>query len=317
LGSGRHELLICINQTGTASSSPKTLTASPIFQCCWKLKAEGYALSTVVAVGKRLRHLARHVPLEVPEAVKNFIASKHCSNGFKESLVEAYDLYVKFKGLRWDKPFYKRYDRQPRIPHEHKLDMLIAEACPRMALILSMMKDLGVRPVELTWLRVRDVDLETGAVTITTAKYGAGRTLRLKPQTLAMLKAYISKRKLGLNDRLFPVKPESLSESFRRVRNRLALKLQDASFKAIRLYDFRHWKATVTYHKTKDLFYVKAMLGHRDLRSTLRYVQLVDFENEEYTCKVAKNLHEAQALIEQGFEYVTEVEGFKLFRKRK
>jgi integrase len=195
--------------------------------------------------------------------------------------------------------------------------MLIANAGRKYALILSMMKDLGTRPIELTWLKVKDIDLERGTVNITTAKYGKGRTLKLKENTLAMLKTYISEHKLSLNDRLFPIKSESLAESYRRLRNKLAEKLGDLTFKAIRLYDFRHWKATMTYHKTKDLLYVKSMLGHRNIRSTLRYTQLIDFGEDEWHSAVAKTVEEARQLIEQGFEYVTEIDGVKLFRKRK
>jgi hypothetical protein len=36
-----------------------------------------------------------------------------------------------------------------------------------------------------------------------------------------------------------------------------------------------------------------------------------------YTCKTAKDLNEASQLIESGFEYVTEMDNIKLFRKRK
>jgi hypothetical protein len=37
----------------------------------------------------------------------------------------------------------------------------------------------------------------------------------------------------------------------------------------------------------------------------------------DYVCKVAKTIEEAKALVESGFDYVTEVDGIKLFRKRK
>lgn len=47
------------------------------------------------------------------------------------------------------------------------------------------------------------------------------------------------------------------------------------------------------------------------------YTQLISFESDEYASAVAKNLEEARKLVEVGFEYVTEVEGCKLFRKRK
>jgi len=39
--------------------------------------------------------------------------------------------------------------------------------------------------------------------------------------------------------------------------------------------------------------------------------------NEDYTVKVASTVEEATALIEVGFEYVTDMDGKKLFRKRK
>ena len=39
--------------------------------------------------------------------------------------------------------------------------------------------------------------------------------------------------------------------------------------------------------------------------------------SEDYTVKVASNVEEACKLLEVGFEYVTEFDGRKLFRKRK
>jgi hypothetical protein len=44
---------------------------------------------------------------------------------------------------------------------------------------------------------------------------------------------------------------------------------------------------------------------------------LVNFESDDYVCKVAKTVDEAKALIEDSFEYVTDIEDIKLFRKRK
>ena len=179
------------------------------------------------------------------------------------------------------------------------------------------MRDLGTRPIELTWLKLKDFDLETGVVNITTAKFGVGRTLKVKSNTLAMLKVWVNKNKTGLNDKVFPVKACTLSESYRKLRNSLSVTLQDPAFKSIRLYDFRHFRASKEYHRTKDLLYVKQYLGHSDLRSTLKYIQLVDFGEEAYFCKAAKNVAEASALIEAGFSFVCDMDGVKLFRKSK
>jgi len=72
------------------------------------------------------------------------------------------------------------------------------------------------------------------------------------------------------------------------------------------------------YHRTKDILHVKRMLGHRKIDSTLVYTQLVDFEcDDDFTCRAARTLEEASQLIEAGFEYVTDIDDVKLFRKRK
>jgi predicted RNase H-like HicB family nuclease len=44
---------------------------------------------------------------------------------------------------------------------------------------------------------------------------------------------------------------------------------------------------------------------------------MVQFKTEEYCSATAKTIEEAQRLIEAGYEYVTELDGVKLFRKRK
>jgi len=282
------------------------------------MKKNGYAETTIRATGKRLRYLQRNCNLQDPEDVKGYIANKTCSNGHKESLIESYNNLMKSLNKTWNKPFYQRYDKMPKIPTTEHLNMLIANASTRIALFLSMSKDLGTRPIELTWLQIKDIDLKTGIVTITSAKHCNGRTLKLTNKTLAMLKQFTNKKDLKQNDRIFPTIPEYISDSYRRIRNKLATKLQDPTIKQIRLYDFRHYYATMLYHKTKDLLLVKTALGHKDLRQTLRYTQLLETtEDDEYTCKTATNIKEAKELIENGFQYITEIDGHKLFRKRK
>jgi len=78
-----------------------------------------------------------------------------------------------------------------------------------------------------------------------------------------------------------------------------------------------HWKATMEYAKTKDILHVMQLLGHKNIQNTLKYTQLINFHTDEYCCKVAKTVEEASALVEVGFEYVTEIDGHRLFRKRK
>jgi len=58
-------------------------------------------------------------------------------------------------------------------------------------------------------------------------------------------------------------------------------------------------------------------MGHKNIKSTLIYTHLIDFQEDEYHVRTAKTIEEACKLVEAGFEYVTEMEAVKLFRKRK
>jgi hypothetical protein len=59
------------------------------------------------------------------------------------------------------------------------------------------------------------------------------------------------------------------------------------------------------------------LLGHRSIKNTLVYTHLVSFEGDEFICKIARSVDEATALVESGFDYVSEIDGVQLFRKRK
>ena len=74
------------------------------------------------------------------------------------------------------------------------------------------------------------------------------------------------------------------------------------------------------YHQTKDMYYVMQRLGHKNIKNTLLYVQLEEalFQGEdEYVSKVAKTEKDICALMEAGFEFVTDFQEAKIFRKRK
>jgi hypothetical protein len=70
-------------------------------------------------------------------------------------------------------------------------------------------------------------------------------------------------------------------------------------------------------HKTRDILHVMRFLGHKNIKNTLIYTQLIDLEEDGYIYKVAENVEEAKQLIEDGFDYVCDIDMVKLFRKRK
>jgi len=73
------------------------------------------------------------------------------------------------------------------------------------------------------------------------------------------------------------------------------------------------------YAKTRDILHVMQLLGHKNIKNTLIYTQLIKFKKEdEFYSATAKTTKEAEKLVEDGFEYVcTTPEDIMLFRKRK
>lgn len=112
------------------------------------------------------------------------------------------------------------------------------------------------------------------------------------------------------------------NKSFHLQRKRIARKLSNPRLLQIHFHTLRHWKATQLYYQTKDILYVKQFLGHKRIDTTLLYIQIEkDYfgpgHNDDFICKIAKTTEEIKELIEAGFNYVTELEGARFFRKRK
>jgi integrase len=96
-----------------------------------------------------------------------------------------------------------REERITRVSKEEDIGRIISHAKLKYAVAFSLIRDCGLRPVELGMLRVKDIDLETGEIYPTTAKHGAGRVLKMRGSTLIMLKKYVAESNLSPMDVLW------------------------------------------------------------------------------------------------------------------
>jgi len=71
------------------------------------------------------------------------------------------------------------------------------------------------------------------------------------------------------------------------------------------------------YHETKDIYYVMQRLGHKNIFLYAQFEEAIFQGENEFISKVAKTEKEICSLIEAGFEYVTEFQDAKIFKKRK
>ncbi len=59
------------------------------------------------------------------------------------------------------------------------------------------------------------------------------------------------------------------------------------------------------------------MMVHRDIKTTLIYTQLIQFEIDEFNSAVVKTVEETEQLVATGFKYVCTYNDIILFRKHK
>jgi integrase len=268
-------------------------------------------------VDKASTYISKHANLNEPEQVKQFIANLNVTNGYKKNLCLAFNKYCKYYKIQWQMPLYIPEAKTVKIPAKEKIEMLIASAGRTLSIKLTISKETGLRPIELCNLKIKDIDLDQRIVYPTTAKHGSGRALKISNSLQATLQNYVNTNKLNPDDKLFKGTAEDYAKHYRIMRNQLARKVNDPSLRTIRLYDFRHYFATMLYAKTRDILLVKQEMGHKKIETTLIYTQLLNLNDDEWTCKTASNVNEATSLIEAGFEYVTEMDGLKIFKKRK
>src|SRR4030067_3226297 len=266
----------------------------------WLLK-QGYSQATIKGRVKLLNRLMRlGANFTDEESIKEVIAQQSWGVSRKVNAVDAYYSLLKMQGKTWTPPIYKRARKLPFIPTEAELDQLIAGCSPRLSTYLQLLKETGMRCGEACeLLKWTDIDFEQRSIRITPEKGSKPRILPLSRKLADMLSSLPKN-----TDTVFGVNADLMRRNFGKQRKRITAKLKNSRLTQITFHTFRHWKATMEYHKTRDILHVKEVLGHKSLNSTMLYTQLISFKDDDFTANVAHSEEEACKLIEAGFEYV-------------
>ena len=283
------------------------------------MKKEGYKQSTIVRRQSALCGLLKlKAKLDDPESVKTVIADQdHWKASQKQVVVFAYDLYAKQYGYSWDRPWYEPVKELPFIPQEREIDDLIAGVHKEIGLLLQIGKETGARAGEIYDLLWTDIDFEGRTLSLRAEKNSNPRRFTMSKKLQNLLECYPK-----TTERIFTHYKDlqNMRCTYERQRKRLAIKLCNPRLNQIKIHTLRHWKGTTEYAKTKDILHVMQVLGHKNIKNTLLYTQLINVEEDKgYICKIAKTPAEAVILIEDGFEEHTSFDNgnTKLFRKRK
>jgi len=279
-----------------------------------KATNSGKAKNTVRSISYSLRQLNKNADLKNPEEVKTYLANSTVCNATKTKLCFAYNWFCQTNNIQWTRPKYKWERKIPIIPTTANIDKIISASTRKYATIFTILKETGLEGHELATTTRKHIDSEQGIISAQGCKGHNSRAIKLKQKTADMLRHYLTKY---TTEHPFP-NSRAMGDAWRKARNKLAETLQEQQLKTIPLRNLRHYYATRLYDRTKDILLVKQRLGHKKIETTMFYTQLITYnEEDDYTCKTASNVKEAADLIENGFEYITEMEGLKLFRKRK
>lgn len=285
-------------------------------QFLWHLEKENRSKRTIVSYSRYLDMLMKiGADLDNPESVKEVVAKQEkWGENTRRMAMAVYRSFAIFNGLHFTPPKYRINQKLPFIPLEAEIDALIVASTRRLATALQLLKEVPIRIGEALTLKWTDIDLERRCIIVNnTEKNGKPRAFKVSQKLFNMLNSLPKK-----NEKVFGLADyKSMENQFVVTRKRTANKLQNPRLMQIHFHTLRHWKATMEYHKTRDLLYVMNLLGHRNIESTLVYTQLISFESDEYQSAVAKTVEEARKLLETGFEYVCQKDDIMLFRKRK
>ena len=287
-----------------------------IINFAWFLKKQGYADYTInrkIGLLKTLRK--KGADLNNPDSVFLTIASQNWSNGTKRNAVNAYANYAECFGIPIKQlPKYRYEQPLPWIPLETEIDQLIAGCSHKIATFLQTIKETMGRSCEIARLKWEDIDFERNIIILNNpAKNGLPRMFKISDKLVSMLKRLPRKSEYVFGENALTY----IRKNFHSQRKRIAHKLGNPRLLKIGFHTIRHWAASMLYHQTKDILLVKERLGHKSITSTMIYMHLINFESNEFIVKTASTLEEDEELIKAGFEYVTERNGIKIYRKRK
>jgi integrase len=279
---------------------------------------DGKSKHTQTTYSGCLNRLNRYADLDNPESVKAYIATKKNDNT-KSNYCVAYTSFLEWQGKTWKAPKYRVSSPIPEfIPTEEELNQLVAGLGKKTATQVQMIMETGMRIGECLSLKWASLNEKDNILTLNTPeKHSLPRVFKVSSKLLMMIQALPKK-----NEKIFGVTTaKDAQRCFARSRKKIAQKIGNPRLAKIHFHLMRHWKGTMEYHKTHDFDHVRRLLGHRSILSTQIYVNmekmLFSGNANEYHVKAVSTVEEATALIKVGFEYVTEIDNKKLFRKRK
>ena len=230
-------------------------------------------------------------------SVKQAIGQQKIKNGTKLQFVYAYDSFAKMLKIPWEPPHYTQEENTPFIPYTKELDQLISFCrSKKMATYLQCLKETFADPSEA--LRIRRIDVTGNIVTINFPVKGhyTGQ-IEVSNKLIAMLNSLPV-----TSEKFFETSYGVMSNCYIKMRRKCADIHQNPRLLSIELRTFRHWGGSMIAHYTNgNVLKVKKLLRHKRVESTMKYIQMLNLESDDFEVATATTAEEVKKLGIEGW----------------
>ena len=265
--------------------SAANLTALESFVQQLQLKA--YSASTIRTYRNeflQLLQLLKNKPVEklMPNDLKRYMVYAMEKEGISENTAHSRLNALKFyfeqvlgrEKFFWEIPRPKKHIQLPKVISEEKiLEGLLAIENLKHKTLLLLAYSAGLRVSEVISLKISDINSDRMQITINNAKGKKDRMATLSKSILELLRQYYKVYKPF--DWLFEGQYSNEHYS-----SRSAQLIFKAAYKNLNLpaqcsfHSLRHSYATHLLENGTDITYIQKLLGHNDIKTTLRYTHV-------------------------------------------
>lgn len=229
---------------------------------------------------KHIRHI--HAPDMPVQRIKDYLqycyATLHLSENTIHSRINALKFYYEQvlgrEKFFWEIPRPKKHLQLPRVISEEKiLQGLLQLRNAKHRVLLVVAYSAGLRVSEVVHLRITDVDADRMQLFIERGKGKKDRVVSLSSFALQLIREYISAFKPAYwlfegENKKEPYSVRSAQQIFHDAYRGLGLP------KSVTFHSLRHSYATHLLEQGTDIRYIQALLGHNDIKTTLRYTHV-------------------------------------------
>jgi len=259
------------------------------------LAKQGRASATILAYSKDIEQLADFVAKSGKTNLKE--VTKEDIDAFKDNLAEnnyttksisrkinsikSFFVFVLANGLITENPStgvsHPKYDiKPPRILNKIEYRAL-RDACRedyRMAGIVELLLQTGMRISELANLKLNDIDRNTNQITIRAYESHPERVIPLNQPAKESLDKYIETRPKSANTSVFITKTGN-AFLIRNIRSNLDRYFHIAGIENAKVNDLRHTFIAQQLTSGSPLVYISKLVGHKRLSTTEKYLEFI------------------------------------------